>query len=86
MVNLYLQPGPANCTCCPEVPYCKTLRAQTIAASRQESKACFCHTCNTYYHALGIMRHRAMPRDRRENCDITYSGGDRYKYNYAGQS
>lgn len=43
---------------------------------------CWCHTCEVGFHHLGIARHRAAHRDRRENCDITFSTGERYKYNY----
>lgn len=39
-------------------------------------KTCKCHTCNRWFHPLGIMRHRAMHRDRQEDCRITYTHGD----------
>lgn len=44
---------------------------------------CLCHTCNREFQALGIARHRAMHRDKKENCKITYSNGDTYTYNFA---
>lgn len=46
------------------------------------SKECFCETCNKRFHHLGIMRHKAMHRDKRERCVITYTHGDTYEYNY----
>lgn len=49
-------------------------------------KNCYCHTCNKEMHYLGINRHRAMHRDKKENCEITYTHGDRYKFNYDKQS
>ncbi len=39
---------------------------------------CHCHTCNKTMHSMGIARHRAMHRDKHEDCTITYSGGDTY--------
>jgi len=44
--------------------------------------SCFCHTCHKEFHHLGIARHRAMHRNRRENCKITYTNGKTYKYDY----
>jgi len=32
----------------------------------------FCHTCDKAFQTLGIARHRAMHRDKREDCDISY--------------
>lgn len=29
-------------------------------------KTCYCHNCKRWFHSLGIMRHRAMHRDRRD--------------------
>lgn len=46
------------------------------------SKNCYCHTCDKWFHYLGITKHRAMHRDRKENCKITFTYGDTYKYNY----
>ena len=36
----------------------------------------YCHTCKKSFHHLGICRHRAMHRDKREDCEITYMHGD----------
>jgi len=46
-------------------------------------KNCTCHTCKRRSHYLGITRHRAMHRDRREDCHITYTHGDSYVHKYA---
>ena len=45
-------------------------------------KNCYCHTCKKYYHYLGITRHKAMHRDNQENCTITFTHGDTWKFNY----
>jgi len=44
---------------------------------------CYCHTCDKDYHHLGIARHRAMHRDKREDCKITYSTGRTYDYDFS---
>ena len=36
---------------------------------------CFCHECHKWFHSLGIARHRAMHRDEKIDCEITYSDG-----------
>lgn len=36
---------------------------------------CHCLTCNKSFHSLGIARHRAMHREREENCTIEYKDG-----------
>jgi hypothetical protein len=41
-------------------------------------KDCYCHTCKKSFNHLGIARHRAFHRDKRENCKITYSSGNTY--------
>lgn len=46
---------------------------------------CKCHTCGKLYHWLGINRHRAMHRDKREDCKITYTGGDTYTFRFSKQ-
>lgn len=33
----------------------------------------YCHRCERRFHPLGIMRHVAMHRDKRENCTVTYT-------------
>lgn len=42
-----------------------------------------CHTCKKDFHYLGIMRHRAMHRDKKEDCRITYTNGDTYTHQYS---
>lgn len=44
---------------------------------------CYCHTCKRDYHPLGIARHRAMHRDKREDCTITFSKGNTLVYKYS---
>lgn len=45
--------------------------------------SCTCHTCGKRYASLGIARHRAMHRDKGEDCEITYKNGERWKHNFA---
>ncbi|GAG89398.1 unnamed protein product [marine sediment metagenome] len=40
----------------------------------------YCETCKKTFHPLGIARHRAMHRDKREDCIIQYTRGERYHY------
>ncbi len=44
--------------------------------------SCYCHKCKRDFHPLGIMRHRAMHRDKKESVEITFSDGRRFKYDY----
>jgi len=44
---------------------------------------CFCHTCGKAFHYLGIARHRAAHRDRKEDCEITYTWGDTYIHKFS---
>lgn len=46
-------------------------------------KNCWCETCEEPFHYLGIARHRAYHRKRKEIVYITYSNGDRYKHDYS---
>ena len=46
------------------------------------TKDCYCHTCEKYFHYLGITRHRAMHRDKKENCKITYTHGVTYIHKF----
>lgn len=48
---------------------------QTMAEMSREAN-CYCHKCKKYYHSLGIMRHRAMHRDKNESVKITYKYGN----------
>ena len=47
------------------------------------AKNCYCHTCNKYFHYLGIARHRAKHRDKKEDCKITYTYGDTFLYKFS---
>lgn len=47
------------------------------------TKTCYCHTCYKEFHALGIARHRAMHRDKREDCKITYTNYDTYLHKFS---
>lgn len=44
----------------------------------------YCHTCAKQFHSLGIMRHRAMHRDKKQDCTITLKSGT-YEYKYSGK-
>jgi hypothetical protein len=46
-------------------------------------KDCYCHTCKRDFHYLGISRHRAMHRDKKEDCVISYTNGDRYRHEFS---
>ncbi len=46
-------------------------------------KDCFCHACEKAYHHLGIARHRAAHRHKREDCEITFSDGRRIRSRYS---
>lgn len=47
------------------------------------NKNCYCATCKKWFHHLGITRHRAMHRDKMEDCEITYTHGDTYIHNFS---
>ena len=49
-------------------------------------KETYCHTCNKWFHYLGIAKHRSGHRNRNENCKITMTNGDTYNYEYAVQT
>lgn len=42
----------------------------------------WCHTCDRRFDYRGIPRHRAMHRDRKEDCTITLKSGT-WLYRYA---
>jgi hypothetical protein len=46
-------------------------------------KTCYCYTCDKEFHCLGIMRHRAMHRDKKEDCKIEYTHRDTYIHKYS---
>lgn len=39
-------------------------------------KNCYCHTCDKYFHYLGITRHRMAHLEKGETVEITYTHGD----------
>lgn len=45
-------------------------------------KNCRCITCKKNFHYLGIARHRAMHRDKKEVCEITYTDGVTYIHDF----
>jgi hypothetical protein len=45
-------------------------------------KTCICYTCVKTFHYLGIARHRAMHRDKKEDCKITYANGETLIHRY----
>lgn len=45
-------------------------------------KKCYCLKCDKYFSPLGVARHRAMHRDKGENCSIIFSDGRREDYTY----
>ena len=45
-------------------------------------KNCYCYTCKKDFHHLGIMRHRATHRDKKENCTIEFTHGNVVEYKY----
>ena len=47
------------------------------------TKECYCHTCKKWFHYLGITRHRAGHRDRKEDCKITFTYGNTESYKYS---
>lgn len=47
---------------------------------------CYCVTCAKEIRSLGIARHRAMHRDKKEDCIISYSNGFTYRHNFGFDS
>ncbi len=46
------------------------------------AKTCYCYTCKKWFDPLGITMHRAMHRDKKENCKIMFTHGDVREYQY----
>jgi hypothetical protein len=46
-------------------------------------KNCRCNTCGKNFHYMGISKHRAMHRSKKEDCDITFTNGDRFVFNFS---
>lgn len=49
-------------------------------------KDCYCHTCDTELNSLGVARHKAMHRDKKEDCKITYKDGATISYKFSKES
>lgn len=49
----------------------------------RQTPDCECLTCAREIHHLGIMRHRAMHRDRQEDCIILFSDGRITRYHFS---
>lgn len=45
-------------------------------------KNCYCFTCDKEFNRLGIARHRAMHRDKKENCKIIFEDGRVVNYTF----
>lgn len=45
-------------------------------------KDCYCYTCGKDFNHFGIARHRAMHRDKKEDCKITYANGKTVSYKF----
>lgn len=41
-----------------------------------------CLTCQKDFHHLGIARHRAMHKDKKEECKLENYGGERFYWDY----
>ena len=48
-----------------------------------KQKNCYCHTCKKSFHYLGITRHRKMHKEKKQDCTITFTYGDKYTWNYS---
>lgn len=48
-----------------------------------KEKNCYCYTCDKWFHYLGINRHRAMHRAKREDCRIEYTHGNVVTFNFS---
>lgn len=52
------------------------------APTKLKKETCYCVTCNKWFHFLGIARHRAFHRDKKEICEIRFTNGERKKWDY----
>jgi len=59
------------------------IKRQKNPAKLTQIKRCYCHTCHRPFHYLGITRHRAMHRDKREDCTIEYTHGDTWTHKFS---
>ena len=56
---------------------------RALDVPRVRRKTCYCHTCGRFFHYLGVNRHRAMHRDRMQDCVITYTYGDTHTFYFS---
>lgn len=49
----------------------------------KKMKNCYCHTCDKEFNSLGIARHRAMHREKKEDCKITFKDGKTLNYKFS---
>lgn len=42
----------------------------------------YCHKCKKYFQPLGIARHRAMHRDKKERIEVTEPNGKTYVWRF----
>lgn len=61
----------------------KKNKPNTKARRLEIAKTCYCHTCKKELHYLGVAKHRAMHRNKKQDCKITYTHGDTYEYAYS---
>ena len=47
------------------------------------TKDCYCHTCDKWFHHLGIASHRASHRQRLQDCEITYANGETFTHDFS---
>lgn len=45
-------------------------------------KSTKCHTCDKRFNFMGISKHRSMHRSKMEDCVITFTNGETFKYSY----
>ena len=48
-----------------------------------DDRTCYCLTCSKDLHYLGVARHRAMHRDKREDCLIQMTDGRILKWEFS---
>ena len=54
-----------------------------IEGHGMREKECYCHRCRRWFHWLGITRHRAMHRDKKQDVTITYTNGVMYTHKFS---
>lgn len=52
----------------------------------ERQKECYCYTCDKPIHSLGVARHRAMHRDKKEECQIMYADGRIADYDFRSKN